>query len=57
MSYLMPYAGVFLILVMIFSGRAFRDNWKIRKKNWVMNSWIFGLIFMGSFISIINIPI
>ena len=51
-----PYVGLFLILLMIFFGRAFRENWKAKEKNWILKSWIYGAFSAVSFFGIVFIP-
>jgi hypothetical protein len=55
-NYSSSYAGLLLVLLMIFFGRAFRENWKAKEKNWILKSWIYGLISAASFFGIIFIP-
>ena len=55
-NYLPSYAGLLLVLLMIFFGRAFRENWKAKEKNWILKSWIYGLSSAASFFGIIFIP-
>ena len=56
-SYLPSYVGLILVLLMIFFGRAFRENWKIKKGRWILKSWIYGLITATSFFVIAFIPL
>lgn len=49
--------GLILLIVLIFSGRAFRENWiKKGKKNWIFKSWLYGLISSVSFLILVLIP-
>jgi hypothetical protein len=50
------YIGLILVLLMIFFGRSFRDNWKNKKHKWVLKSWVYGLISSISFVAILFIP-
>ena len=52
-NFLSSYAGLLLVLLMIFFGRAFRENWKAKEKNWILKSWIYGLFSAASFFGII----
>jgi len=47
------YEALILIIIMIFSGKAFRDNWKKQNHKWVLKSWIYGSISAISFFMII----
>lgn len=55
-NYLPSYAGLFLVLLMIFFGRAFRENWKTKENNWILKSWFYGVFAAASFFGIIFIP-
>lgn len=51
------YFGLILSLLMIFSGQAFRINWKNKKNRWVLKSWIYGLLCSASFFILVLIPL
>ena len=53
---LSSYYGLFLVLLMIFSGRAFREIWKSKQNDWVLKSWMYGLISLSSFLGLFFIP-
>ena len=55
--YLPQYTGLILIILMVFFGRAFRENWKKKKNKWVLKAWIYGLISSSSFFIIALVPL
>jgi hypothetical protein len=54
--YIPSYIGLILLLSMIFSGQAFRINWKNKKNGWVLKSWIYGLLSSTSFFILVLVP-
>ena len=54
--YLPSYVGLILLLSMIFSGQAFRMNWKNKKNRWVLKSWVYGLLSSASFFILVLVP-
>ena len=48
--------GLILLIVLIFAGRAFRENWTKKGKNWIFKSWFYGLISSVSFLILVLIP-
>jgi len=56
-NHLPPYLGLILVLVMIFFGRAFRDNWKNKNDRWLIKAWIYGVISSSSFFIIALVPL
>ncbi|MDC3089014.1 hypothetical protein OA505_04415 [Alphaproteobacteria bacterium] len=48
--------GLILLVALIFFGRAFRENWIKKGKNWIYKSWFFGLISSLSFLILALIP-
>ena len=48
--------GLILLIVLIFTGRAFRENWIKKGKNWIYKSWFYGLISSVSFLILVLIP-
>jgi hypothetical protein len=36
--------GIILLLILIFAGKAFRENWKNKEKPWVLKSWSYGIL-------------
>ena len=56
-NYLPPYLGLILVLLMIFFGRAFRENWKNKNDGWLLKAWVYGLISCTSFFMIALVPL
>jgi hypothetical protein len=54
---LTPTAGVLLLLVMIFAGRAFRQNWKAQRPGWERRAWLLGLPATLAFFALAFIPL
>ena len=54
--YLPSYVGLILLLSMIFSGQAFRINWKNKKNGWILKSWVYGLLSSASFFILVLVP-
>jgi hypothetical protein len=54
---LTPAAGILLLLVMIFAGRAFRQTWKAQRPGWVSRAWAFGLAAALAFLALALIPL
>jgi hypothetical protein len=54
---LSPLAGIVLLLVMILSGRAFRQNWKAQAVGWQKRAWIYGLPSAISFLTLALVPL
>jgi hypothetical protein len=54
---LTPLTGILLLLVMIFSGRAFRQNWKTQGEGWVGRAWLYGLAAALAFFALALIPL
>ena len=54
--YLSSHIGLILLLSMVFSGQAFRINWKNKKKRWILKSWIYGLLSSTSFFILVLVP-
>jgi hypothetical protein len=52
-----PLLGIILLFMMIFCGRAFRENWKDQTAGWVIKAWIYGLAAFLSFLIIALIPL
>ena len=50
------FEGLLLLLSMIIFGKFFRENWKNKKKNWIIRSWIYGLISSISFFLMVSLP-
>ncbi|MEP3299269.1 MAG: hypothetical protein ABJO27_22800 [Pseudoruegeria sp.] len=49
---LTPATGIALLLIMIFAGRAFRENWKAQAPGWQRRAWGFGLPAALSFFAL-----
>jgi len=56
-NHLPPYLGLILVLVMIFFGQAFRENWKNKNDRWLIKAWIYGVISSSSFFIIALVPL
>ena len=56
-NYLPSYLGLILILLMIFFGRAFRENWKNKNDGGLLKAWVYGLISFTSFIILALVPL
>jgi len=54
--YLSSHIGLILLLSMVFSGQAFRINWKNKKDRWILKSWIYGLLSSISFFILVLVP-
>jgi hypothetical protein len=52
-----PLMGIILLLIMIFCGRAFRENWKVQTTGWLSKAWVYGLAAFVSFLIIALIPL
>ena len=52
--------GLILLISMVFFGKAFRENWKLKDKKkikpWIVKAWIFGLLSSISFFVIVLVP-
>ena len=53
---LTPFSGLLLLLVMILSGRAFRENWKAQKSGWVLRAWLYGAPAALAFAALALLP-
>ncbi|SLN43314.1 hypothetical protein PSA7680_02170 [Pseudoruegeria aquimaris] len=54
---LTPLTGILLLLVMIFAGRAFRENWKAQEEGWQKRAWLYGLPAAFCFFALALIPL
>ena len=36
--------GIILLLILVFAGKSFRENWKKQEIPWVLKSWVYGII-------------
>ena len=48
--------GLIFLIVLIFAGRAFRENWIKKGTNWIFKSWFYGLTSSVSFLILVLIP-
>ena len=52
--------GLILLVLMVFFGKAFRENWKMKNtvisNSWLLKSWVFGLLSSISFFIIVLVP-
>lgn len=55
--HLTPVTGTVLLLVMLFCGRQFRDNWKRQAEGWQGRAWIYGVPVTLSFLALALIPL
>lgn len=54
---LTPLTGTIILLIMIFSGRAFRENWKAQAPGWQRRAWLYGLPAAAGFAALAFIPL
>jgi hypothetical protein len=54
---LTPMSGILFLLVMIFTGRAFRENWKAQAEGWSMRAWLYGVPATLSFLILALVPL
>lgn len=54
---LSPIAGIVLLLVMLFCGRAFRENWKAQAEGWQKKAWLYGCLAFLAFLPIAFLPL
>ena len=54
--HLSPLTGTALLLVMVFAGRAFRQNWKAQGPHWKLKAWPYGLAAAAAFLALAFIP-
>lgn len=52
-----PIVALILLLIMVFSGKFFRDNWKTQGRNWKIKCWISGLSALVSFMILAFVPL
>ena len=50
-------SAIALLLVMIFAGRAFRENWKAQAQGWTSRAWLYGLPATLAFFALALIPL
>lgn len=54
---LSPAAGIILLLVMVFAGRQFRENWKAQAPGWQKRAWLYGVPAALCFAALAFIPL
>ncbi|WP_108259350.1 hypothetical protein [Mangrovicoccus ximenensis] len=54
---LTPLWATGLLLVMVFCGRQFRENWKAQREGWVLRAWSYGLPAAASFALLAFLPL
>jgi hypothetical protein len=54
---LTPMSGILFLLVMIFTGRAFRENWKAQAEGWPLRAWLYGVPATLSFMILALVPL
>lgn len=54
---LTPVTGILFLLVMIFAGRAFRENWKAQEEGWQKRAWLYGVPAALCFFALALIPL
>ncbi|MCH9673345.1 MAG: hypothetical protein K0U93_18040 [Gammaproteobacteria bacterium] len=53
---LSPALAITLLVVMLFSGRLFRDAWKLKAPGWQAKCWAFGVVSFAAFAVIAFVP-
>ncbi len=53
----LPYVGIVLLVVLVFSGRTFRENWKAQGPGWKVKCWISGLLALVCFAVLAFVPL
>jgi len=54
---LTPVTGTALLLVLVFCGRGFRQNWKAQEDGWVLRSWLYAIPVLISFVALAFLPL
>lgn len=54
---LTPLTASLLFLVLVLSGRAFRQNWKAQGDGWTFRAWLYGVPAGVSFLALAFIPL
>ncbi len=54
---LTPLTATPLFLLLIFCGRAFRQNWKAQEAGWQKRAWLYGLPALAAFLALAFIPL
>ncbi|WP_068117019.1 hypothetical protein [Tropicimonas marinistellae] len=53
---LTPVTATALLLVMVFAGRGFRQNWKAQGQHWQLKAWAYGLPALLAFAALAFLP-
>lgn len=54
---LTPLVGTILLVVMVFCGRQFRENWKAQGDGWVLRAWAYAVPVVISFGVLAFVPL
>lgn len=54
---LTPVTGTLLLLVLVFCGRGFRQNWKAQEEGWVRRGWLYAIPVLISFTALAFLPL
>lgn len=54
---LTPIIGTILLVVMVFCGRQFRENWKAQADGWVIRAWAYAVPVLISFSILAFVPL
>lgn len=54
---LTPVTGTAFLLVLVFCGRGFRQNWKAQEDGWVRRSWFYAIPVLISFAALAFVPL
>ena len=46
-----------LFLLLVFSGRAFRQNWKAQGPGWRWKAWLYGMPALTGFLALAFLPL
>ena len=44
-----PYLGIALLILFVFAGKIFRDNFKLKGAHWQRNCWLAGAVATACF--------
>ncbi|RYH09759.1 hypothetical protein [Tropicimonas sp. IMCC6043] len=54
---LTPLTATLLFLVLVFSGRAFRQTWKAQAPGWRLRAWLYGTPALLGFLALALLPL
>lgn len=54
---LTPVWATLLLVVMVFFGRQFRENWKAQAEGWALRAWIYAIPVLISFSILAFVPL